>query len=82
MVFDEKGGYTQNSIDLSNEVHSLLKELIVKSMNEKGMTIEEVVYVASSEIESICLMNQIQQRKKKREQANESNDKSTDGRTD
>ena len=71
MVYDEKGGYTDSSRELSDALHSLVKELIIKSMNEKGMSIEEVMYITSNEIEAICLRNQFKLRQIKREKEKE-----------
>lgn len=65
MVFNkENGGYTENATALSTEFRDLVKDLIVKFANEKDMPIEEILYITSRDVESICLRNQIEQRKK------------------
>ena len=64
MVFDEKGGYSDSARRLSINFSSVIKDLLLQSMNEDGMKIEEIIYITSGEVEKICLRNMLEKKLK------------------
>lgn len=64
MVFNSNGGYTKNASDLHDEINLVTKDIILKYMDERDMTIEEIVYVVDGCVEKTCLRNQIGKRAK------------------
>lgn len=76
-VYQEKGGYTPIALELSNEAKVVLDSIIDK-YQEKGMKIEEIVYVIFEETQMRCLMNQVKKRqeeRRKKDIKNEENNK-------
>jgi hypothetical protein len=64
-VYNENGGFTIIANDLSIEIGTNIKPILINYLN-KGMTIEEILYVVNSATEKICLRNQVETRINKR----------------
>jgi len=60
-VYDKNGNYSQQALELSKNINSLLEPVITEYMSY-GMSVEEVLYVICTEAETCALMYNIKKR--------------------